>query len=421
LALVEGCKHAVEISIPAEEVEQETSRVVEKVRDRAKLPGFRPGKVPPSLIRKQFAGDIRQQVLENLIPKYLQKQFEAEDLHPVGTPDISDVHYLEGEPLRFKAEFEVVPKIELKEYKGISIPYHDPEITDEDVAKRIEELRDQKADYVNVDPRPIEDGDHAVVSLESIGGVDEPVKQDELMLHVGGEDTFQAFSDNLRGVSPGEEREFDVSYPEDWGQRKLAGKTVRFRAHVKGIRRKELPELNDEFAQDLGDYRNMDELRDAVRKSLFAQRQYEAQQEAKNKLIDKLVDEHDFPVPEVFVENQIKNRVEGSLRTLAAEGVDPRSIKLDWKKVKESQQDKAMREVKASLLLSRIAEREAIHATKDEVDKEVDRMARQQREPFAAVRLRFEKDGTLNRIANHIQTEKTLSFLFEHAQKTAEE
>jgi trigger factor len=404
-----------------EEVTEETDRVVEKVRERAKIPGFRPGKVPTSLIRKQFAGDIRQQVLENLIPKYLQKQFEAEDLHPVSRPDVSDVHFHDGEPLRFKAEFEVVPPIELKEYKGVSIPYHDPEVTDEDVAKRVEELRDDKAQYVNVDPRPIEDGDYAVVSLESLSGVEgDPVKQDELTLHIGAEETFQAFSDNLRGLSPGDEKDFDVSYPEDWSQKKLAGKTVRFHSVVKGLRRKELPELNDEFAQDLGDYRTMDELRDAVRKSLFAQRQYEAQQEAKNKLIEKLVADNEFPVPEVFVENQIKTRVESSLRALAAEGVDPRTMQLDWKKVRETQRDKAVGEVKASLLLSRIAEREAIHATRDEVDKEVDRAARQQREPFAAVKLRFEKDGTLGRLANHIQTEKTLSFLFEHAEKTAE-
>jgi trigger factor len=331
------------------------------------------------------------------------------------------VHFHDGEPLRFKAEFEVVPPIELKEYKGVSIPYHDPEVTDEDVAKRVEELRDDKAQYVNVDPRPIEDGDYAVVSLESLSGVEgDPVKQDELTLHIGAEETFQAFSDNLRGLSPGDEKDFDVSYPEDWSQKKLAGKTVRFHSVVKGLRRKELPELNDEFAQDLGDYRTMDELRDAVRKSLFAQRQYEAQQEAKNKLIEKLVADNEFPVPEVFVENQIKTRVESSLRALAAEGVDPRTMQLDWKKVRETQRDKAVGEVKASLLLSRIAEREAIHATRDEVDKEVDRAARQQREPFAAVKLRFEKDGTLGRLANHIQTEKTLSFLFEHAEKTAE-
>ena len=420
MALVEGCKHALEITIPVAEVEQETGRVVEKVQQRAKLPGFRPGKIPAAIIRKQFSGEILQKVLESLIPKYLKQGFEAEDLTPVSQPDITDVHVHEGEPLRFKAEFEVAPQIELKDYKGVSVVYHDPDITDEDVAKRLEELRDQKADYINVDPRPIEDGDHAVISLESIAGVDgDPVKQDELTLHIGSEQTFQAFSGNLRGLSPGNEKEFDVSYPADWGQRKLAGRTVRFHAVVKGIRKKELPEMNDEFAQDLGDYRNMEELRDAIRKSIFAQRQHEAQQEAKDKLVDKLVDGHEFPVPEIFIDNQIRNRVEQSLRAMG-EAVDPSKIKLDWKKVKESQRDKALREVKASLLLSRIAEREAIGATNDEVDREVERLARQQREPFAAVRLRFEKDGTLGRIANHIQTEKTLSFLFEHAEKTAD-
>lgn len=421
MALVEGCKHALEISVPVEEVEQETGRVVESLQKKARIPGFRPGKVPAGIVRKQFGGEIRQQVLENLVPKYLQKGFEAEDLHPVGTPDITDVHFHEGEPLRFKAEFEVVPQVDLKEYKGISVPYHDPEVTDEDVSKRVEELRDQKAEYVNVDPRPIEDGDYAVISLESVGGVEgDPVKQDELTLHIGSEETFQAFTDNLRGLSPGDEKEFDVTYPEDWGQKKLAGRSVKFHANVKGLRRKELPELNDEFAQDLGDYRNVDELRDAVRKSIFAQREYEAQQEAKNKLIEKLVDDHDFPVPEVFIDNQIKNRVENSLRALVAEGMDPKKLQLDWKKVKESQRDKALREVKASMLLSRVAERESIAATRDEVDREVDRMARQNREPFAAARMKYEKDGTLGRIANHIQTDKTLNFLFEHAQKTAE-
>jgi trigger factor len=420
LALIEGCRHALEISVPVQDVESEKSRVAADVQKRAKLPGFRPGKVPTSLVLKTFAGEIRQQVLEALIPKYLQKQFEAENLNPVGTPDISDIHFHEGEPLRFKAEFEVVPPIELGEYKEVEVPYHDPEVTDEDVANRLESLREQKAEYVNIDPRPLENGDFAVVALESIGGVEgEPIKQDEMVLELGGADTFGSFTENLRGLSPGDEKEFPVAYPEDYGSTRIAGKTVTFHATVKGLRKKELPELNDEFAQDLGDYRNLDELREALRKNIFAQRQFEAQQEAKNKIVDVLVDQHQFPVPEVFVERQIKNRVEQNLRALAGEGVDPKSIKLDWEKVKASQRDKALREVKASLLLSRISEREAIHATRDEVDREVERIARQQREPVAAVHMRFEKDGTLGRIASHIQTEKTLSFLFEHARKTA--
>ena len=404
--------------MPVEEVDAETGRAVAKVQQRAKLPGFRPGKAPVSIIRQQFAGDIRKQVLESLIPKYLHNRFEAEDLKVVGQPDITDVHLEAGEPLRFTAEFEVVPQVELQDYKGLTVKYQDPEVTDGDVDKRIEELRHSKAEFVNEDPRPLADGDFAVLSLESLSAVEgPPVKNEEMTLEVGGGDTLEDFSEHLRGMNPGEEKEFDVSYPEDYGQPKLAGKTVRFRAQVKGVRRKELPEINDEFAQDLGDYRTVDELREAVRKSLFGQRQFEAQQEAKNQLVDKLVDMHDFPVPETFVDEQIKNRTG---RALAERGVDPKTLKLDWKKLKENQQDKASREVKASMLLSRIAEREAIAPTRDEVDKEVERIARQQREPFAAVRLRFEKDGTLGRIASHIQTDKTLSFLFEHAGKTEE-
>jgi len=421
LALVEGCRHSLEISIPVQEVESETGRIVADVQKRAKLPGFRPGKAPTSIIQKQFASDIRQQVLESLIPKYLQKQFEAENLNVVGTPDIKDVHFHAGEPLSFKAEFEVVPQIELGEYQGVEVPYHDPEVTDEDVNQRLEELRDQKAQFVNVDPRPVEDGDHAVVALESTGGVEgDPVKSDEMVLEIGGADTFEAFTENLRGLTPGDEKEFEVTYPQDYGSKRLAGHAVKFHATLKGIRKKELPELNDEFAQDLGDYRNLEELRDAIRKGLFAQRQYESQQEAKNRIVEKLVDAHDFPVPEAFVDRQIKNRVEQSLRAMAAEGVDPHSIKLDWNKVKETQRDKALREVKASMLLTRVAERESIAATRDEVDREVERLARQQKEPPAAVHMRFEKDGTLGRIASHIQTEKTLTFLFEHARKTAD-
>jgi trigger factor len=420
LPLIEGCKHELEISVPVDEVESETSRAAMDVQKRARLPGFRPGKAPQSLIRKQFAGDIRQKVLESLIPKYLHKQFEADNLKVVGTPDISDVHFHEGEPLRFKAEFEVVPQIELGEYRDIEVPYHEPDVTDEDASKRIEEIREQKAQYVNIDPRPLENGDYAVVALESLSELEGgPVKSEETVLEIGGRETVAAFSENLRGMAPGDEKEFEVAYPEDYGTARMAGKTVRFHATVKGVRRKELPELNDDFAQDLGDYRTLDELRDAVRKAIFAQRQREAQDEARNRIVDKLVDAHDFPVPEVFVERQIRNRVEQMLTAMVSEGMDPRKAKLDWEKLKETQREKATREVKASMLLTRIAEREAIGATRDEVNREVERIARAQREPVAALQMKYEKDGTLGQIASQIQTEKTLNFLFEHARKTA--
>ncbi len=421
MALVEGCKHELEISIPAEAVEAETAKVTKTFQEKAKLPGFRPGKAPASLIRRNFAGEIRQDVLEHLVPKFFDAKAKEENLRVVGTPSISDVHYHDGEAVHFKARFEVYPEFEPAEYKGIEVPYGQPEVTDEDVAKRLEELRESKATYVNVDARPLEDGDYAVVSLESMAGADDPIRSDEVSVLISGPETMEGFTENLRGASPGDEKEFDVTYPADYGQEKLSGKTIRFHTVVKGLRRKELPELNDDFAQDRGDFRTLDELKDALRKSIFAQRETEAQRKAKDRIVDALVDANDFPVPEAFVERQIENRVEQRLRSLSQQGVDPRSFNLDWAKIKEAQRDAAIREVKASLILGKVAEREAIGVTNDEVDKEVTRIAQQNREPVPTVRKRLSEDGTMDRIASHIQTEKTLNFLFDKATKTSPE
>jgi len=161
--LLEGCKHEVEITVPVDEITSETDRVVAKIQQKVRLPGFRPGKAPASLIRSKFAKEVREDVLENLLPKYFQKRVEEEELKVVGRPNVKEVDFKEGEPLRFKAEFEVAPTIELGEYRGVTVHYGEPEVTAEDVAKRLEEIRDQKAQFVNADPRPAGDGDFAVV------------------------------------------------------------------------------------------------------------------------------------------------------------------------------------------------------------------------------------------------------------------
>jgi trigger factor len=419
MALVEGCKHSLEITVPVVEVDKETERAVAEIQKKVKLPGFRPGKAPLGLVKQRFAGDIRQDVLEKLVPRFFRSAAEKENLQVVGQPNVSDVHFHTGEPITFKAEFEVAPTFELSEYRGITITYNEPEVSDAEVDARIEEIRNQKAEYVNEEPRPVVDGDYAVVSLESVSGVAEKVSQDELMLKIGDEATMKEFSENLRGASPEESREFEVTYPEDYDRKQLAGRTVRFKATLKAVRRKELPEVNDEFAKDLGDYQNVFELKEAVRKSLKHDREHKAQDDAKHQLLDKLVDTHDFPVPETYIDRQVEINVENQLRTLAAQGIDPRSIKLDWQKVRETQKDKAARDVKASLLLDKIADREAIGATQEEIDREVQKIARQQREAVAAVRAKLQKEGAIGRIAGHIRTEKTLGFLFEQSRKEA--
>jgi trigger factor len=419
--LVEGCKHEIEVTVPVDEIARETDRVVADIQQKAKLPGFRPGKAPASLIRTKFSKQVRDDVLENLLPKYFRQKVEEEHLEVVGRPNVKDVHFHEGEPLRFKAEFEVAPEIELKDYRGVTVHYGEPQVSDEDIAKRLEEIREQKSQMVNIEPRAVVDGDYAVVTLDSLAGVDQPIHQDEVVLHVGDPDTMTGFSEALRGMSPEEEKEFDVSYPEDFGQERLAGKTVRFRAKLTTIRSKELPELNDEFAQDLGDYTTLNDLREAVRKAIFHEREYAAQQKAKDELIEKLIETHDFPVPEAYIERQIESQLENQFRELAERGVDPAKLKIDWAKLKDAQRPKALHDVKASLLVDKIAEREAIAPTNDEVDAEVQRIAKQQREPVAAVRKKLQKDGILSRIAYQIRSNKTLNFLFEHARKEAGE
>ncbi len=420
MALLEGCKHSIEVTVPLDALDAESTKVAGEFQKKARMPGFRPGKAPLSMIRKNFESDIRQKVVENLIPKFLNEQFEQEHLKVVSRPDIIDVHFTPGEPLVFKAEFEVAPEFELGEYRGLEVPYSEPTVNDEDVTERLGAMREQRATYANVEARPLEDGDFAVLSLESTSGVAEPVKSDEMMLEIGGKETLPAFTEGLRGVSPGEERDLEVTYPDDYGSEKLAGKTVGFHTTVKGVRRKELPELNDEFAQDLGDFRTVDELREMVRKSIFGQREQEAQQIAKNKLIDKLVDAHEFPVPQTYIDRQIETRISQRLQELASEGVDISQLKPDWTKLREAQGEQAKREVVASLLLGRVAERESIHPTNEEVDKQVEQIARQQRQPVPFTRKKLEENGGLNRIANHIATEKTLNLLFEHARKTGE-
>jgi len=416
----DSCKRTLELTIPLAEVTAETERVVEALQKQVKLPGFRPGKTPESIIRSRYQSDIRQKVVENIVPRAFKAHADKENLKVVGTPNITEIKFEPGEPLWFKADYEIAPEFELGEYRGLTVPYTDPEVTDEEIEKRLDGLRDRKAEYVNIDPRPLADGDYAVVSLVSIAGVEgEPVRSDEMILHLGDADTMPEFSEALRGAEPGASMPVTVDYPANYGSERLAGRKVTFEITVKGLRRKELPEANDEFAADMGDFKSIGELREHLRREILREKESAAKTAAQSKLLDSLVDTHSFPVPEAYVDRQIEMNLETRLRELAAQGIDPRQLKVDWEELKSKQADRARRDVKASLLLDKIAEREAIETLNDEVDRELHRASRQLREPVAAVRMRFEKDGTLRNIAARIRTEKTLNFLFENARKVA--
>jgi trigger factor len=413
------CKRSLEFEIPVDQIEKTEEQVTDNLKGRVRLPGFRPGKAPRSLIKSRFHSEIRSEVIETLVPKAFRERVAKDEIKVVGTPDITDLHFEPGEPIRFKAEFEVAPDVELGTYRGLTVKYVEPTVSDEEVGQRLESMRETKAEYVNIDPRTIENGDFVVAHLKSVSGLDEPVDQEDLQIEVGGADTLPAFSENLLGAQPGETKEFDVNYPEDYGSERLAGKSVRFQLTPKVIRKKELPALDDEFARDLGDYQNLDDLKETVRKTIFREKQFASQHEAKEALVDQLVNAHEFPVPETYVDYQIENQTRARLRELTGHDIDLAKIKLDWKEVKDKQRDKAVRNVKAALLLDKIADRESIHATRDEVDHELQHIARRERETVPALRAKLEKEGTLGRIADNIRTEKTLNFLFEQATKEA--
>jgi trigger factor len=416
VSTVADCKRSLEVEIPVEDVERARQKATEAIRQKVRLPGFRPGKAPASMIESRFESDIRQEVLEQLLPQAFRSRVEKEELRVVGQPNISDLKYERGQPIRFKADFEVAPDFEIADYHGLPVKYEEPVVSDDEVAERLELMRERKAEFVNLDPRPVQDKDFVVVGLQSLTGLAEPIDQDTT-IEVGGVDTFPSFTEALLAANPGEAKEAEVTYPEEYGEPKLAGKTVRFALTPKVIQKKELPALDDEFARDLGDYQSLEELRDFVRKSIFHEKQQAAQRAAKEALIDRLVEANDFPIPEAYVNRQIENQLHMQIRQATGRDIDLSKLNLDWNKVKEKQRDPAVRSVKASLLLEKVSEKEGINATRDEVDREVQRIAQQDREPIPVVRARLEKDGTLARIASHIQTEKTLQFLFEQAQK----
>jgi len=419
MPLVQGCRHELEVTVPAETVEQETERVVTKIRNRARIPGFRPGKAPTSMVRVRFAEEIRREVIDTLIPRHLFEQLETEGLRPVGDPSVSDVSLEPGAPLSFKAEFEVLPQFELKEYRGLRVEYHEQEASEEEITEALERIREKHAVYRNLDPRPLADGDTAVLRLASVEappGVG-PIQRDEVHATMGGSDTLPEFSAALRGLSPGEGARLEVNYPKDYSEPKLAGQRVVYQADVLGLRSKELPELNDELAKDEGDFQNLEELRERVRAEIELAKRQEAQREAKSKLVDALVDTHDFPLPEGLVERQTNANIERGLRVMAQHGIDVAGLKMDWNKLQETEQPRTIREIKAGLILDRIAAEEHIRATSEEVDRQVQLYARQNSQPVAAARAKLAEQGALNRMGAQIRYDKTLQFLFEQARK----
>jgi trigger factor len=413
----DGVKREISVEIPADEVARETETLVQKYQKVARLPGFRAGHVPASIIRQRFKEDLKSDVVEALVPRYVRKETEKLGLIPVSQPRVTDLHIHDGEPLRFKASFEIMPEIKVEGYKELRADHPEIVVRDEEVEDALNNIREQHATFTSVEGRTLSEGDFAQASMDGrpkeVDDKTKPVHMDEVLIEIGGKNTVPEFSENLRGAGAGDEREFEVKYPEDSADKRLAGKTLVYTVKIQAIKQKNLPEINDEFAKELGEFTSLDQVRQQIRENMQAERKHTAEHEAKDKLVAELVKRNDFEVPESLIDRQIDLRLERGLRALAAQGMKMEDLKkMDLPRLRAGQRDQAVQDVKSSLLLERIAELEKIEVGDDELNHELDALAQQTKQTPQAVRARLTQDGGLDRIRNRIRSEKTLDFLY---------
>jgi trigger factor len=411
------CKREIELEIPAENVSRATEKVARDLARVARIPGFRPGKAPVTLIRRRFADDIQGEVLQSLVPEYLEKALDEKKLVPVTRPEVDKVEFKEGEPLKFRAVFEVLPEFELGDYKGLEVQVDAVEAGEAQVDKVVEEMRERAATFVPVEGRAAKDGDFALIKLSGMPeGGGEPVEADNIMCHIGSDETLESFTENLRGASPGETKKFQSKYPDDYPDQKLAGKTYDYAVEVLAIKEKNLPEVNDEFAKDAGGeaggVTSVAELRKKILENLGAAKEEQQSSQGREKILEALVKKHDFPVPETLVEHQMDVRLERTVRSLTAQGVDPRAVNVDWVSLRRRQHDRAVDDVKAELLLDRIADAERIEATDEDVEKEISALAERSGESATALRARLTKQGALDRMKSKLRSDKTIEWLY---------
>ncbi len=417
----ESCRRVLEIEIPPEVVKKRVKAVAVHLQRRVRLPGFRPGKAPISLIQQRFQDDIRSEVLQELVPEYIRVRAQEKNWEPIGYPSVSDVQFTEDTSLRFKAMVDILPEIQLGDYGRLTVGLEEPEVSEEEIAKSLERLQEQAATYVNLEARPLQKGDYASISFEgsSPGKGSAAMKAEEVLCEIGGANTVKEFTENLKGAQPGEERDFEVAYPAEFSDPRLAGKTIAYKVKVLGAKKKLLPDLNDDFAREVGEFETLDALRQQVQQELRNAKREEAEQNAKNQLRQQLVDLHDFPVPETMIERQMDRRVERIRRQLAAQKVDPESLQMDWKKMRISQRETALQEVKSTLILEKIAEKEKIEIEEADIEEEMGKLAAASQQTAAVVRSRLTREGALDKIKANIRIEKTLEFLIHKVSSAA--
>jgi trigger factor len=412
------CTREVVLDIPAEDVTKAFRGVTRNYQKYARIPGFRPGKAPESVIKRKYENEIRKDVLDQILPGKFNQAVAEQGVSPVGQPQVTDLKLEDGEPLHVKAVFEYLPEFSIEGYQNVTVPKPSVEATDEEFNAEMEQLRDSRSTVEPVEEeRPLVDGDWALISYEGkIEGSDDtaPIKGEEALVEIGGKDTVEAFTSALRGATVGQTLDVSASYPAEYPQATLANKTVDYTIDVKAIRKRTVPELNDDFAKELGEYESLADLETKVREHVASRKRRSVEGETKDRLFHALVERFPFPVPESLVQEQIDARLERGLRALAGQGMSPEQMrKLDFARLRAAQRDSAAAEVKSGILLAKIAHAENVQVTDEEVDHEVQIGAMQTGESADALLARLTQEGGLARIREQLKREKTAQLLYD--------
>ena len=448
-----ACKREISVEIPADVVARHQETLVQQYSKQARIPGFRKGKVPASMVRNRFSSEITSDVVEHLVPQYFREAVVKGGFRPVSQPHIYGLEFTPGEPIKFKAAFEVLPEFELGDYKAIKVEKPDVTITDEQIDHELKLLQEKQASFDPVDEeRGAENGEFVQVSFEARpknladdepeaenaeakseeaqtaevktaespeqkAAAAQPVQMEEVLVEIGGANTIPEFTKNLAGAKAGEERSLEVSYPEDFYDKRLAGMVFDYKVKVNAIKKKTLPELNDDFAKELSpDFQNLGDLKQRFRENMEHELKHKTEHEAKDKLIEELLAKHDFPVPRSMVEHQIDLRLERGLRALAAQGMKTEDMRrMDFGRLRAGQEEFAIKEVKSSVLLAKIAIKENIQVSDEELNNEIEAMAAQMQQPVEEVRKRLSEDNAVERLRDRMRSEKALNLLYSNS------
>ena len=420
----------IDIEIDADAVRAVYDRISDNYAHNANVPGFRPGHAPRAVVRTRFKDQIRTEVLRELLPGAVQQAVEEYKLEPLGEPELNlenneGLDRLGQQPIAFNVSIDVLPEIKLGEYKGLETTRRTRPVKDEDVERVIEQLRENSASLEPVENRGAQIGDTVTANFHG-KFVDtpeaEPINVQDVDVVLGGEGVVQEMTDNLTGAKADDEKTFSVDYPQEFSAKGLAGKNIEYTVKVTAVRMKELPELDDEWAQSLGDeIESLDQLREKVHSDLEARARDEAEGKMRSDLLRKLVDTHEFELPERLVAHQTEHRFESVVRDMISHGIDPRNPELDWEKARDSLKDQASFDLRSSLLLEHLADEEQLEVTDQEIEDEINAIADASRQTPEQVRAVLTKQGGERSIAPRLRNRKALDFLVTNAQVIDEE